>query len=103
MTDLVVIAPSALHGVGCFAICRIPADTNLGLARTITPANPDPDEPDVIWRSPKLGRRMNHSDPANVRIEVEVHHRIAFWHAVTCRDVEAGEELTIDYSTMDRP
>ena len=100
MTDLVIVAPSALHGVGCFAITHIPADTNLGLACTITPANPTHEEPDVIWRSPKLGRRMNHADPANVRIEIEVHHRTVFWHAVTCRDIQAGEELTIDYSTV---
>ena len=103
MTDLVVLQPSPLHGVGCFAIRFIPADTNLGLSRTITPADPGPEEPDVIWRSPKLGRRLNHADPANVRIEVEVTHRTAFWHAITTRDVEAGEELTIDYSTVVRP
>ena len=114
------LAPSAIHGIGVFALTDIPAGTR-DLFTPPRPWVPVPDE--LVTRLPPHARRLvetyclwdagvyhlpphgfrvvdvvtylNHSDAPNLR-------QIAGgdWFETT-RDVPAGEELTIDYGKLD--
>lgn len=78
------VAPSQIHGQGCFAIADLPAEMNLGLLHTILPDGYDHTE---------LGRMYNHSDKPNCYNKRIGDQRFL----VTLRPVKMGEELTADY------
>jgi hypothetical protein len=78
------VAPSSIHGQGCFAIVDLPAETDLGLLHTILPDGYDHTE---------LGHMYNHSTTPNCYNKKIGDQRFL----VTIRPVKAGEELTADY------
>lgn len=113
---------SSIAGVGVIAIREIPAGTDpfcereLGLQFTSVPADliaDDPQIPDGVKRfvtdmmSKKDGRRkipvagfnsisptflLNHSETPNIALDAD-----GFW--ITLRQIQEGEELTVDYRT----
>lgn len=44
-----------------------------------------------------FGSLFNHSDEPNVRYQVFIQGPTSYMHFAAARDIEAGEELTIDY------
>ena len=78
------VAPSSIHGQGCFAIVDLPAETDLGLLHTILPDGYDHTE---------LGHMYNHSTTPNCYNKKIGNQRFL----VTIRPVKMGEELTGDY------
>lgn len=114
------LAPSAIHGVGVFALADIPA----GTADLFAPPRPWVPVPEAavsglppharrlvetycLWdagryflpphgfRVVDLATFLNHSDDPNLSQEDG-----GDWF-VTTRDVKAGEELTLDYGSLD--
>ena len=78
------VAPSPIHGQGCFAITDLPAEKDLGLLHTILPNG---------YSHTELGQMHNHSDKPNCYNKKIGDQRFL----VTLRQVKTGEELTTDY------
>lgn len=115
------LAPSAIHGLGVFAVEAIAAGTEIwrftpGLDRDLAPDEVAAFPPDIrawldhfAYLDRWLGRWilcvdearfMNHSDRPNTRQE-----RAADPYGVdsAARDIAAGEEITCDYRTFEAP
>lgn len=109
-----VVAPSLIHGLGLFAVWRVPKDTAVARVhhkfdRKLTPeqkANLPKPAQRFVERYGYLDlsngwwylnaddlRYMNHSATPNTRQEGE--------SDVAAADIAAGEELTCDYYTFD--
>ena len=92
------VADSEIHGKGLFATRRIPAGTTIGMLR-VKPAVDDGSY--VLWLSEteavevtcKL-KYINHSARPNACYYDDL-------SVVALRDIEAGEEITHDYSSSD--
>lgn len=80
------IKQSPIHGLGLFAVNDIPKGTNLGRSHCIINGE--------LIRLP-LGGFVNHSNTPNLVLKRQKGTR--FLHAVTTKDVKAGEELTGEY------
>ena len=91
LPDCVTIKESDLHGLGLFAVERIPAGRFLGMGWIKHELAHD-----GVWRTP-LGGFINHSDTPNcVKIEKDTSKYIFL--TVGDKDIEAGEELTVKYT-----
>jgi len=114
------LAPSPIHGIGVFALTHIPADTNdlfspgsedwPAIPSSMTKSLPAHtqnliatyclEDDDKIYLPPHgfkivdLVHFLNHSDRPNLR-QMEGGN-----YFVTLREIQAGEELTIDYGTL---
>jgi SET domain-containing protein len=116
MTDLFELRPSPMHGLGAFALKKIPRGTRLieYAGARITPEEADARYPDVMGQHHHTqlfaidddividasvdgndARFINHSCDPNCDAVVDDDDRI--W-IETIRDVEAGEELAYDYA-----
>ena len=93
-----IIQSSNVNGQGLFAKQNIPARENLGVTHIKLG--------EKIIRTP-LGGFINHSDNPNcVKVESVTRQRVTplydhdftKWDLVTIKDIEAGEELTLEYS-----
>lgn len=115
------LAPSAIHGLGVFAVEAIAAGTEIwrftpGLDRDLTPGEVAAFPADIrVWLDHYayldrwLGRWilcvdearfMNHSDRPNTRQEREAD---PYGVDSAARDIAAGEEITCDYRTFEAP
>ena len=113
------IGPSTLHGLGVFAVVRIAQGTRVwqftpGFDLDLDPALLDLQPPhfrDTMlhygYVDPLLNRFilccddcrfMNHSDSPNLRTDRSVDR---YGIDVAARDIEPGEELTIDYEGVE--
>lgn len=114
------LAPSTIHGIGVFATERVPAGT---LVWRFTPGFDLDFDPVVVDDLPKHlrdwfahygyvdfhvqrlvicldnARFINHSADPNLRSDYELDR---FGQDYAARDIEAGEELTADYSEFER-
>lgn len=83
----VTVKESPIHGLGLFAVEDIPANTDLGQSHYLCK--------DGFIRLP-LGGFVNHSDNPNLILK----RNKRFFHAITIKDVVAGEELTGQYMNV---
>tara|TARA_R100000995_G_scaffold79179_1_gene50131 strand:+ start:260 stop:589 length:330 start_codon:yes stop_codon:yes gene_type:complete len=90
LPEYLAIGPSDIHGAGILAKEDIPGEIEIGITHVY-----DPDFQDDFIRTP-LGGFINHSKNPNCIIEENEskEHRILF----TKRKIEAGEELTVEYT-----
>jgi SET domain-containing protein len=110
---------STIHGLGVFALDRIAEGTPIWRFTPGFDLDLDPrllDEQPAHFRQTMLHygyidsslnrfilccddcRFMNHSDSPNIRIE---RHVDRYGVDVAARDIEAGEELTVDYDSVE--
>lgn len=89
------VANSAIHGKGLFTTCMIEQGTILGKIRGIRTVR---EGAYVLWLTESSGVRMlckykyiNHSDTPNVVLYDTL-------EVCALRDIQAGEEITHDYS-----
>lgn len=82
----VTIQQSMIHGLGLFAVENIQCGTDLGESHYLIEGR--------LIRTP-LGGFINHSDDPNLILRRQSGTR--FFHAITTRDVNAGDELTGKY------
>ena len=96
LPDTLTIKESKVHGLGLFAVERIPAERFLGIGWIkAEPAH------DGVWRTP-LGGFINHSDTPNcVKICKDDPTSEDIFLSVGDKDIEAGEELTVKYTLYD--
>ena len=90
LPEYLAIGPSDIHGAGILAKEDIPGEIEIGITHVY-----DPDFQDDFIRTP-LGGFINHSKNPNCIIEENEskEYRILF----TKRKIEAGEELTVEYT-----
>ena len=80
------IKRSYIQGLGVFASDFIPEGTNLGKVT------------DPYPKITSLGRRINHSFNANaILVYKSSHHKLAYHELTTLRDIQKGEEITLNY------
>lgn len=111
-----ILRPSTIHGVGVFTVRDIPSGTVLDLfddeEALFVKINDVTDEEEKIavekygveenggyfvaknWHKMCIGWYLNHSDTPNV-------YRDDRDNFFAIRDIKKGEELTIDYNTLD--
>lgn len=86
------IEDSTIEGKGLFTNVEIPQDHNLGVSH-VRPQMYDMES--ELIRTP-LGGFINHSDNPNCYIS----DKFVMTHSLlTLRDIQPGEELTVDYNT----
>ena len=95
----VTIKPSQIHGLGLFAVERIPEDSILGMTHF-----KHVDYEDGWLRTP-LGGFYNHSNTPNCEL-IDEHFGFAEYRNVskslhTLKDIKIGEELTCKYTLWD--
>ena len=92
------IDESGIHGQGLYTNVKLTGGTNLGMSHV--------ELGKLILRTP-LGGFINHSDDPNcVKIESVTRERVnplydhnfTKWDLVTIKNIEAGEELTVQYT-----
>ena len=81
----IAVERSPIHGVGIFAQQEIPAKTNIGAAQI--------KKPDGSYSITGLGKYHNHSDSPTCYNELRSGTR----YLISRRDLNPGEEITIDY------
>lgn len=97
LPDYLDIKKSEIEGLGLFAKDNIPEDTDLGMSHLKIP---------ILYgfvRTP-LGGFFNHSEDANCYIQEELDwddYRV--FHVYTLRDIQIGEELTLNYHIDQEP
>ena len=98
MAGFTYVAPSDIHGRGLFAARRIESGAVIGYLRG-QPCTEDGDY--VLWIAPDQAfevtcklRFINHSDSPNACYYDDL-------SVVALRDIEAGEEITHDYTSSD--
>lgn len=95
----VTIRPSTIEGLGLFATCFIPEDTDLGMTHIW-----DERFPDQYTRLP-LGGFFNHSNKPNCKIVedslTESGQVINHLRLITIKDINEGEEITVTYTLYD--
>lgn len=114
------VAPSAIHGMGLFAVDAIPAGTPVwrfepGFDQEISPeqfvALPEQAQAHICWFAYQDAATgawilsgdhtcfMNHADRPNTGASAEAKPPVTT--TVALRDIAAGEELTCDYRAFD--
>lgn len=105
-----ILAPSGIHGVGVFTTHAIRKDTRLRLFAESEGVRYQESVPSEFERyvfaqdAPRImcpadfgcmsvGWHVNHADNPNTRTEG--------YEYIADRDIEAGEEITIDYKTLE--
>ena len=92
------IDESSIGGQGLHTNVKLAEDTNLGMSHV--------ELGKLILRTP-LGGFINHSDKPNCvkvksvtrqRVNPLYDHDFTKWDLVTIKDIEAGEELTVQYT-----
>ena len=92
------IEESGIDGQGLYTNVKLAEGTNLGISHV--------EVGELLLRTP-LGGFINHSDKPNcVKIEAVTRQRVTplydhdftKWDLVTIKDIEAGEELTVQYT-----
>ena len=83
------VAPSDIHGNGIIAIKKIPSGFMLGMVCESTP-----------MERTELGCFLNHKKNGNCEVISGAGDQ--YWCA-TIKDVEKGEELTVDYRLIPSP
>ena len=81
------IKESNIHGLGVFAVGKIPKFTNLGVSHHYI---------DILIRTP-LGGFVNHSENPNANI-VDSLMKPSKHYLFTFHDVDDGEEILINYN-----
>ncbi len=91
LPDEITVRESEIEGLGIFAVKNIPADTDLGITHINVPMFKG------LIRTP-IGGFLNHAEDANFLLDL-VHDwdDCQIYHVITTRDIEKGEELTLDY------
>ena len=93
LPDSLTIKESDVHGLGLFAVERIPAYRFLGMGWIKAELAQD-----GVWRTP-LGGFINHSDTPNCVKELKDDpSSLHIFLSVGDKDIEAGEELTVKYT-----
>jgi len=92
LSDRLTIRESKIEGVGLFATKKFPANTVLGMAH-IKNVN----FPHGYIRT-AVGAFYNHSDDANCKTMNGYWQHMPVKYLVTIRDINAGEELTAQYT-----
>ena len=93
LPDSLTIKESTIQGLGLFAVERIPADRFLGMGWIKAELAQD-----GVWRTP-LGGFINHSDTPNCVKELKDDpSSLHIFLSVGDKDIEAGEELTVEYT-----
>ena len=101
LPEYLAIGPSDIHGAGILAKEDIPGEVVIGITHVY-----DPNFQHDYIRTP-LGGFINHSDKPNcVKIEAVTRQRVTplydhdftKWDLVTIKDIEPGEELTVQYT-----
>jgi SET domain-containing protein len=91
LPTFLTIKPSAIEGLGLYATDTIKENTDLGMSHIKVP---------LVFgyiRTP-LGGFFNHDDDANCYIQEDLDwddYRV--FHVYTLRDIDIGEELTLNY------
>jgi len=92
----VTVAESSIEGLGLFATEPLSSGTKLGTSHVFMPDCEDPEE--RVLRTP-VGGFINHSETPNcVKIEAQVTKGGRKWTIFTSSAVEAGDELTVEYT-----
>ena len=87
------IKDSPIHGQGLYATESIPSGTELGISHIFAVGFQN-----NYVRTP-LGGFVNHSDDPNCgKIESHNDSTLTYYILKTIRDIEEGEELTLDYT-----
>lgn len=92
---LITIKASPIHGLGLFATQPIPRGMVLA---SIT--SPHLEHTDLWYHLTPIGRKLNHSYNPNATITKTNQGGYMQHHMTTLREVEEGEELTVDYGTL---
>jgi hypothetical protein len=90
LPEYLAIGPSDIHGAGILAKEDIPGEIEIGITHVY-----DPDFQDDFIRTP-LGGFINHSNTPNCEIIEDEAKEYRILH--TLRKIEAGEELTVEYT-----
>jgi len=90
LPDNLTIDKSTINGLGLFSIEKQKADMNIGITHIID------SHTNEIIRTP-LGGFINHSEQPNSRLI----HVGRYSYLVFNRDIEAGEEITVEYQMYD--
>ena len=91
LPDYLAIGPSDIHGAGIFAQDDIPKDIEIGISHIY-----DPNFQNDYIRTP-LGGFINHSENPNCEL-VEDDDDTDYRKLKTIEKIEAGKELTLEYS-----
>jgi hypothetical protein len=90
------IKESKIQGEGVHATMNIPLDTTVGMATYPYPRREDP-----FYYLSVMGKKINHSySPTGKLVKSLTPERYFIYHLVTVKNVAAGEELTVDYNTL---
>ena len=86
----VTIGPSKIDGLGLLAVNDIEKGTSLGVSHIYNNQFED------NWIRTPIGGFINHSDEPNC---IKMKDLLTnFYHLITIRDIEKGEELTLKYT-----
>ena len=90
LPDSLTIGPSTIEGLGLIAVKNIEQGISLGVSHIHNTQFED------NWIRTPLGGFINHSDDPNC---VKMKDLLTnFYHILTLRDIEKGEELTVKYT-----
>jgi len=93
LPNTLTIKDSPIHGQGLYATERIPNGTDLGISHIFAVGFKD-----NYIRTP-LGGFINHSDtPNSYKVQSHDDSALNYYNLYTTKDIEEGEELTINYT-----
>lgn len=90
LPEELTLKESLIEGWGVHAVQDIPTRTVLGITHV-----EDSRFPDGLIRTP-LGGYLNHSTESNSKLVRNSSEK--WWELVTTRDIQIGEEITLNYS-----
>ena len=96
LPETVAIKESPIHGYGLFAIADILYGTDLGISHIFAVGFKD-----NYIRTP-LGGVINHGEEPNCeKVQSHEDSTLNYYNLHTTRDIEKGEELTLNYTLYD--